>query len=109
MAIASTNPATGQQIKAFDALTEEQVEQKLQAAAEAFRTYRTTTFAERAGWLRSAADILEAEAEALGRLATLEMGKTLASAVAEVKKSAKGCRWYADNAESLLADEPHPL
>jgi succinate-semialdehyde dehydrogenase/glutarate-semialdehyde dehydrogenase len=109
MAIASTNPATGQQIKAFDALTEEQIEQKLQAAADAFRTYRTTTFGERAGWLRRAADILDAEAEALGRIATLEMGKTLASAIGEVKKSAKGCRWYADNAESLLADEPHPL
>ena len=86
MAIASTNPATGEQLQSFDALTAEQIEEKLAAAAAAFRSYRATTFAERAGWLRAAADILDAEAETLGRLATLEMGKTLASAVAEVGK-----------------------
>ena len=109
MAIASTNPATGELLQSFDALTEEQIEEKLSTAATAFRSYRRTTFAERAGWLRSAADILDAEADALGRLATLEMGKTLASAVAEVGKCAKGCRWYAEHAEAMLADEPHPL
>jgi len=109
MAIASTNPATGELIQSFDALTEEQIDEKLATAAAAFRSYRTTTFAERADWLRRAADILDAEADALGRLATLEMGKTLASAVAEVGKCAKGCRWYAEHTEALLADQPHPF
>jgi succinate-semialdehyde dehydrogenase / glutarate-semialdehyde dehydrogenase len=109
MAIASTNPATGELIQAFDALTAEQIEEKLATAAATFRSYRATTFAERAAWLRSAADILDAEAEALGRLATLEMGKTLASATAEVGKCAKGCRWYAEHAEAILADQPHPV
>src|SRR6185437_13851915 len=109
MAIASTNPATGELIQSFDALTEEQIDEKLATAAAAFRSYRTTTFAERAGWLRRAADILDAEADALGRLATLEMGKTLASAVAEIGKCAKGCRWYADHAEQILADVPHEV
>lgn len=109
MAIASTNPATGQLITSFDALTDEQLDQKLQIAADAFRSYRKTTFTERAGWLHRAAEILDAEAEQLGRLATLEMGKTLASAIGEVRKCAKGCRWYADNAEAILADQPHPF
>ena len=109
MAIASTNPATGELIQSFDALTEEQIDEKLATAAATFRSYRTTTFAERADWLRRAADILDAEADALGRLATLEMGKTLASAVAEVGKCAKGCRWYAEHTEALLADQPHPF
>jgi succinate-semialdehyde dehydrogenase/glutarate-semialdehyde dehydrogenase len=109
MAIASTNPATGELLQSFDALTEEQIDEKLATAAAAFRSYRTTTFAERAEWLRRAADILDAEADALGRLATLEMGKTLASAVAEVGKCAKGCRWYAEHTEAVLADQPHPF
>lgn len=109
MAIASTNPATGQQLKAFDALTAEQIDQKLQTAADAFRSYRTTTYAERAAWLRRAADVLDAEAESLGRIATLEMGKTLVSAIAEVHKCAAGCRWYADHTEAILADQPHEL
>ncbi len=109
MAIASTNPATGELLQSFDALTEAQVEERLQIAADAFRTYRATTFAERAAWLCRAADILEAEAEALGRTATLEMGKTLASAIAEVGKCAKGCRWYAEHTEAIIADQPHPF
>ena len=100
MAIASTNPATGELLQTFDALTEEQIDEKLATAAAAFRSYRTTTFAERADWLRRAADILDAEADALGRLATLEMGKTLASAVAEVGKCATACRYYAEHAEA---------
>lgn len=109
MAIATTNPATGETIQEFDELTDSQVEQKLQRAADTFRTYRRTTFAERAGMLRRAADILDAEADELGRIAALEMGKTVASAVAEVGKCAAGCRWYADHAESILADLPHEV
>ncbi|MDN5748624.1 MAG: NAD-dependent succinate-semialdehyde dehydrogenase [Pseudonocardia sp.] len=109
MAIATTNPATGETIRTFDELTDEQVQQKLQTAAEAFRGYRTTTYAQRAGWLRRAADLFDAEADELGALATLEVGKTLASSVAEVGKCAKGCRWYADHAERILADVPHDV
>jgi succinate-semialdehyde dehydrogenase/glutarate-semialdehyde dehydrogenase len=109
MAIATTNPATGETLREFDELTDAELDARLQRAADTFRTYRHTTFAERAGWLRRAADIFEDEADRLGRIATTEMGKTLASAVAEVNKCAKGCRWYADNAEAILADvEHHP-
>lgn len=104
MAIATTNPATGEVVREFDALTDDQVEQKLQRAHDTFRTYRDTTFAQRSGWLRAAADILDAETDELARLATLEMGKTFAAAKAEVSKSAYGLRWYADNAERALAD-----
>ena len=67
MAIASTNPATGELLQSFDALTEVQIDEKLATAAAAFRSYRTTTFAERADWLRRAADILDAEHDAVLR------------------------------------------
>jgi succinate-semialdehyde dehydrogenase/glutarate-semialdehyde dehydrogenase len=109
MAIATVNPATGEQVRSFDALTDAEVDAKLSKAAEAFREYRKTSYAERARLLRRAADILDDEAEDLARLATLEMGKTLASAVAEVRKSATGCRWYADHGEEMLADESWPV
>ena len=46
MAIATTNPATGETIREFDELTDEQVQQKLQNAADAFRSYRTTGYAD---------------------------------------------------------------
>jgi succinate-semialdehyde dehydrogenase/glutarate-semialdehyde dehydrogenase len=109
MAIATTNPATGETVREFDELSPDQVQEKLQRAADAFPTYRRTTFGERAELLCRAADILEAEAEKLGRIATLEVGKTVTSAVAEVRKCAKGCRWYAEHAEAILADVPREV
>ncbi|GAA3546849.1 NADP-dependent succinic semialdehyde dehydrogenase [Amycolatopsis ultiminotia] len=109
MAIATVNPATGERIREFDALGEKELEQKVALAAEAFAGQRRTSFAERAELLRRTAGILEEEAEALGRIATLEMGKTRPAAVAEVRKSAAGCRWYADHGEEMLADQPWPV
>ena len=105
MPIATTNPATGQVEQTFAALTDAEIDSKLQAATDAFRALRETSFADRAGWMRAAADILDAEQDAIGRMMTTEMGKTLASAKAETAKCAKACRYYADNAERFLADE----
>ena len=104
MAIATTNPATGETVREFDALTEQQLGEKIQRAHETFQTFRDTTFEQRAGWLRAAADIFDAENEELATLATLEMGKTLVAARAEVSKCAYGCRWYADHAAEDLTD-----
>ena len=106
MAMTAVNPATGEEIERFDTLTGEQAQQKLAFADETFREYRNTTFAERARMMTRAAEILENEAEELGRIATQEMGKTFVAAKAEVQKCARGCRFYAENAERLLADEP---
>ncbi|MGB8993924.1 MAG: NAD-dependent succinate-semialdehyde dehydrogenase [Pseudonocardiaceae bacterium] len=109
MTIATVNPATGELVRSFDALSDEELDRKLHQAAEAFRDYRRTSFAQRAAMLHRAAEILDDEADDLGHLATLEMGKTLTAAVAEVHKCAAGCRWFADNAEGMLADEPWPV
>ncbi|HEU5447759.1 MAG TPA: NADP-dependent succinic semialdehyde dehydrogenase [Acidimicrobiia bacterium] len=106
MAIATVNPATGETIKAFDPLSVEELNARLARAHEAFQSYRLTTFAQRAEWLQAAADILEKEADAIAAVMTTEMGKTLKSAKAEAVKCAKACRFYAENAEAFLADEP---
>jgi len=103
MAIATTNPATGEVVKTFDALTESEVQDRLERAAIAFRSYRRTSYAERSGWMRATADLLDAEADSIAALMTLEMGKTLKAAKAEVGKCASGCRYYAKHAERLLA------
>ncbi len=105
MSIASINPATGETVKLFTPLTDREVGLRLQRAATTWETYRHTDFAARAVWMQRAADILEAEKHDLGRLLTLEMGKTLVSAIAEIEKCALGCRYYADNAAHHLADE----
>jgi succinate-semialdehyde dehydrogenase/glutarate-semialdehyde dehydrogenase len=106
MAIATTNPATGETVREFDSLTQQQLEDKIQRSWDAFQSYRDTTFEQRSGWMRAAADILDAEVDHLAELATLEMGKTFAAAKAEVGKCALGCRWYADHAAEHLADHP---
>jgi succinate-semialdehyde dehydrogenase / glutarate-semialdehyde dehydrogenase len=106
MAIATTDPRTGEVLKSFDELTDEQLEDRLARAAAASASYRLTSFAERAGWLRAAADILDKRADEVAEMMTLEMGKTKKSAAAEIGKCAAVLRFYADNGEALLADEP---
>ncbi len=106
MPIATVNPATGETLKTFDELSHAELEERLARAATAFEGYRLTSFADRARWMRAAADILDAERDDIARVMTTEMGKTLASAKAEVAKCATGCRYYAEHAEAMLADEP---
>lgn len=107
MSIATVNPATGETLKSYDAHGPEEIEARLARARTAFDHYRTTTFAHRAGLLRRAADLLEAERDDIAHTMTTEMGKTLAAAHAEAAKCAKALRWYAEHAPDLLADE-HP-
>jgi succinate-semialdehyde dehydrogenase / glutarate-semialdehyde dehydrogenase len=105
MPISSINPATGDVLETFDALTDSQLEEKLRVAAERFAEYRRSSFSERARYMQRAAEILESEKKDLARLMTLEMGKPLQAAVAEAEKCAWVCRYYAENAEHHLADE----
>ncbi|MGB8830834.1 MAG: NAD-dependent succinate-semialdehyde dehydrogenase [Candidatus Sulfotelmatobacter sp.] len=105
MAIATTNPATGEVLKTFESLTPAEIEAKLQQAADAFRSYRKTSFVDRRSKMMRLAEILEREKDECARLMTLEMGKPFKAAVAEATKCAAGCRYYAENAERFLADE----
>ena len=105
MAIASINPATGETLRTFEPLSEDQIEEKLERATETFRSYRRRPFAERARRMRQVAEILEKDKERFGRTMTTEMGKPLAVAVGEAVKCAWACRYYAEHAERLLADE----
>lgn len=102
----STNPATGEVIEEYDELSEEELERRLERAKSAFEKHRRTSLSERAAMMRHAAEILESEKEEWAKLMTLEMGKPIGAAVAEAEKCAWGCRYYAENAERFLADEP---
>jgi len=108
MALVSMNPATGETLKSFEELTDAELEARLATAAQAFVTYRRTTFAQRSRWLTRAGEILDERTDEVARLMTSEMGKTLAAARAEVGKCANACRFYAENAAQYLADEPAP-
>jgi succinate-semialdehyde dehydrogenase/glutarate-semialdehyde dehydrogenase len=105
MPIATVNPTTGETEKVFEPDSEEQVESKLAAAEAAFAVYRQSSFEERAQLARGAADLLEGELPDIARVLTTEMGKTFASAKGEVAKCGAALRWFAEHAETLLADE----
>src|SRR5919112_1007068 len=105
MTIATINPATGRTERTFQPLSDAELDARVQCAADTYRRYRRVALPERTRMLIKAADILEAEKEAFGRLMTLEMGKTLKSAVDEAVKCAWGCRYYAEQAGRILAEE----
>ena len=106
MAIASINPATGEKLKEFAAFDDKEIEKRLKRAEQAFAHHRREPFPKRAQLMVAAASLLEQEKEKLARIITLEMGKLLSGAMEEVEKCVRGCRFYAENAERFLEDEP---
>jgi len=105
LAIESRNPATAELVERFEPMTDASIEAALEKADCTFQHFRGTSVRSRAICLSNAAEILEIEVDRWAEVLTSEMGKTLTEAIAEVRKSALGCRYYADHAESLLADE----
>jgi succinate-semialdehyde dehydrogenase/glutarate-semialdehyde dehydrogenase len=105
MPIATINPANGETLATFQALTAEEIETKLQRAVAAFRLNRSRSIEERAQRMHRAAALLDERGAEYGRMITLEMGKPIAASIAEVKKCALVCRYYAENAARYLADE----
>jgi succinate-semialdehyde dehydrogenase / glutarate-semialdehyde dehydrogenase len=106
MGIATINPATGETLKTFEALTDREIATRLDLAIQAFEHYRRTSLAQRSHWLNQAAQILTDDRQKYGELMTLEMGKPLKAAIAEVEKCAWVCRYYAEHGAEMLADTP---
>jgi succinate-semialdehyde dehydrogenase/glutarate-semialdehyde dehydrogenase len=105
----SVNPATGEEIAAYPELTPDEIEAKVARAANTYRHWRTTSYEERTALLSRIADRFEAEKARLARMATLEMGKTYATAVAEVEKCIAGFRVFAKDGPAMLAPQRQPL
>ncbi len=93
-----TNPATGEVIGAMPAGGADDAERAIEAAAEAFGSWSTTTAHERAALLRRAHGLMVDRAEDLARLMTAEQGKPLKAARAEVKYGADFLLYYAEEA-----------
>jgi succinate-semialdehyde dehydrogenase/glutarate-semialdehyde dehydrogenase len=105
MPIATINPATGETVRTFDALTESELDARIERAARGFQRWRLLPVAERAAVVARAGDILEREKDRYGRLLTLEMGKPVKAAIEEAAKCALGCRYYAEHASAFVAPE----
>jgi succinate-semialdehyde dehydrogenase/glutarate-semialdehyde dehydrogenase len=100
------NPTTGSVEKQYPTATDEEIAEAVRRSDEAYRSWSTTSVAERAALIHRAADIYMERADELAALITREMGKTTAEAVDEVEYSVDIYRYYADQGPTLLADEP---
>ena len=105
MPIASSNPATGENLKEFSAVDDAEIEKRLSCAENAFRKYRRTTFTQRSELLHAVGELLFQEKKRYAEIITLEMGKLFRDSIAEIEKCARGCRFYAENGERFLEDE----
>ncbi len=106
MTIITINPATGDRLEAYEAHTPAAVEARLAAAAAVQRGWKAEPPAQRGAMLARLAGVLRERTPQYARLITLEMGKPLAEAAAEIEKCAVTCDYYAGNAERFLAPEP---
>jgi succinate-semialdehyde dehydrogenase/glutarate-semialdehyde dehydrogenase len=106
MAIATVYPYTGETLKSFEPHDDAEVERRIALADSAYRSYRKTTFDERARLCRALADIIEADQPELAKTMTLEMGKPVVQARNEIAKCFGVLRYYADHGEEMLRDEP---
>jgi succinate-semialdehyde dehydrogenase/glutarate-semialdehyde dehydrogenase len=98
----SINPFTGEKYARFELLKSSELEEVIAKAAEAFRKWRKTSLKERLKHIENLAQLLENESEHYGQIITLEMGKPLKEAVAEVKKCALACRYYIEHSTAHL-------
>lgn len=103
--ITTTNPATGKEIKSYETLTNEEIQDKLAIGQEAFQSWKKLSYAERAEYLMKVAQILKNESEEYGKIITEEMGKPLHEATGEVAKCAWVCEHYAEKGEEYLQKE----
>ena len=99
------NPANGKVVRRFRAATRTDVEKSVEKARKAFEKWRELAPAKRAEFLERAAKMLRSQKDKLGRIITLEMGKTIKESVPEVTKCAWGLEYFAENGPRFLNPE----
>lgn len=109
MTYATINPFTGELIKEFPNATDAEVTEAIESAHQAFLSWRNTSFANKAEILNRAAALLRDSKRRYAELLTLEMGKVIGEAEAEVELSAQILEYYAEHAERLLAPQKLPV
>ncbi len=105
MAIETINPATGKSIKKFTSLSTLELNSKINLAQNAFIKWKEVDYLSRKELMMNAAKILRNGVQKYAEIMTLEMGKPITQAKAEVIKCAWVCEYYAENTETILRKE----
>ncbi len=103
-----TNPANGEVIGSVPKMGAEETRRAIAAADRAWPQWRARTAKERAAILRRWYDLMMANQESLARLMTVEQGKPLAEARAEVSYGAAFVEWFAEEAKRIYGDTIPP-
>jgi succinate-semialdehyde dehydrogenase/glutarate-semialdehyde dehydrogenase len=103
--VKSINPYTGEELAKFNELSKSQVNKKLKTADKAFDDWKLTSFEQRANLMLKLAKVLQKNKKDYAKTMTLEMGKPITQAIAEIEKCAWVCEYYAENAEKQLQKE----
>lgn len=103
---AVVNPATGETLATYPTITDEALEAAIAKADAAYRTWRDVPVAERAARIRKVAELHRERRDELAAIIVREMGKPLSAALGEVDFAADITEYYADNAETITADQP---
>ena len=105
MSIQTTNPYTGQVVKSFRPINDDELEHKISDAHKAYDSWKTTPIAERAKYLHKVSELMLERKHELAKIITLEMGKLIAQSEAEIEMCASVYAYYAKNAEEFLKDK----
>lgn len=105
MSIQTINPAVNEVVKSYTPLTDYEVKEIIEAVQNEWLQWKNIEYNVRAEKLIKASQILLSEKEYFGKIITLEMGKPLKQAIAEVEKCSWVCKYYAENAEKILSKE----
>lgn len=106
MAMQSINPATGKLLAEFDLWDQETLDDVITQAGYMYQDWsKLTPIDDRCLMIRNVAKVLRDDSDLLAEIITLEMGKTLVEAEAEIEKCALVCEFYADNGPTYMADE----
>jgi len=105
MSIQTINPSTNKTEKSFEEMTEKVVDEAVAQAAKAYDHWKKTSYAERATLLHKVAQLMRERKSALAKIITMEMGKLIAQAEAEITLSASIIDYYAEHGAAFLADK----
>jgi succinate-semialdehyde dehydrogenase/glutarate-semialdehyde dehydrogenase len=105
MPIQTINPSTEEVEKIFPEHSHEEVFKAIEKAHNAYLKWQAVDFTKRSQLMKNTAQILRYQKEYYGKILTLEMGKPITQAIAEVEKCALVCDYYAENAKTILNEE----
>ncbi|MBT9719537.1 NAD-dependent succinate-semialdehyde dehydrogenase [Enterococcus durans] len=98
------NPATGEILATVQKGGEKETKEAIQAANKAFEGWSQTSPAERAKLMNKMADLVENDSERLAKIMTMEQGKPLSQAAAEIQTNVENLRWNAAEGQRILGD-----